>query len=115
MDDNVILLPHHSDFFHPDLTGAADAVIGKTGYSTIAEVYHAGVPFGYIACPHNPESALLTEFIENRMAGSEISETEFHEGSWLSQLQRLLDLPHIKRNEPNGADQIAQFMLGLLS
>ncbi len=114
-DDNVILIPHHSDFFHPDLTCAADAVIGKTGYSTIAEVYHAGVPFGYIACPNNPESALLTEFIENRMAGSKISETEFHEGSWLSQLQRLLDLPHIKRNEPNGADQIAQFMLGLLS
>jgi len=113
-DHNVILLPHHSDFFHPDLTNAADAVIGKTGYSTIAEIYHAGVPFGYIPCPNNPESAMLAAFIESRMAGSEISEMEFQDGSWLSQLNGLLDRAHIKRNDPNGADQIAEFVLDLL-
>lgn len=113
--DNVTLIPHHSDFFHPDLASAADAVIGKTGYSTIAEVYHAGVPFGYIPSPNNPESALLAAFIESRMPGSEISETELQDGSWLSHLKKLINLPRIKRDEPNGADQIAQFMLGLLS
>ena len=110
----MTLIPHQSDFFHPDLTNAADAIIGKTGYSTIAEVYHAGIPFGYIPCPNNPESALLAAFVENRMDGSEISEMEFHDGSWLSQLKGLLDLPRIKRNEPNGADQIAKFVLDLL-
>jgi hypothetical protein len=114
-EDNVILIPHRSEFFHPDLTHAADAVIGKTGYSTIAEVYHAGVPFGYIPLPNNPESAVLTAFIQNRMSGLKIRETEFHDGRWLSQLQRLLNLPHINRNEPNGADQIAQFVVGALS
>jgi UDP:flavonoid glycosyltransferase YjiC (YdhE family) len=47
--DNLIILPHQSDFYHPDLVNACDAVIGKVGYSTLAEVYHAGVPFGYVA------------------------------------------------------------------
>lgn len=112
--DNITLIPHHSDFSHPDLAGAADAVVGKTGYSTIAEVYHAGVPFGYIPSPNNPESAMLAAFIENRMAGSKISESEFQNGSWLSQLKNLLNLPRIKRDEPNGADQIAQFLFNLL-
>jgi uncharacterized protein (TIGR00661 family) len=113
-EDNVILIPHRSEFFHPDLANTADAVIGKTGYSTIAEVYHAGVPFGYIPLPKNPESAVLTAFIQNRMNGLEICETEFHDGRWLSRLQPLLDLSSIKRKDPNGADQIAQFVMNQL-
>lgn len=112
--DNVTLIPHRSDFFHPDLANAADAVIGKTGYSTIAEVYHAGVPFGYIPCPTNPESELLAAFIKSRMTGSVIDENEFHDGRWLSHLKKLLDLPRITHDDPNGADQIAQFVLNLL-
>ena len=114
IEDNVILIPHRSEFSHPDLTHSADAVIGKTGYSTIAEVYHAGVPFGYIPRPNNPESAVLTAFIQNRMSGLKIHETEFHDGSWLSHLQPLLDLPSIKRTDANGADQIAQFVMNQL-
>jgi hypothetical protein len=31
---NLVLLPHHSGFYHPDLVNASDAVIGKVGYST---------------------------------------------------------------------------------
>ena len=42
--DNVVHLPYHSEFFHPDLINAADVVIGKLGVSTIAEAYHAGNP-----------------------------------------------------------------------
>jgi hypothetical protein len=57
---------------------------------------------------------MLAAFIESRMAGSEISEMEFQDGSWLSQLNGLLDLAHIKRNDPNGADQIAEFVLDLI-
>jgi hypothetical protein len=49
IEDNLVFLPRHSDLFHPDLVNACDAVIGKAGYSTVAEVYYAGVPFGYIS------------------------------------------------------------------
>ena len=61
---NVIMLPHRSDFFHPDLIAASDAVVGKTGYSTLAEVYQAGVPFGYVKRPHFRESEVLGAYME---------------------------------------------------
>ena len=113
--DNIFLVPHHSDFFHPDLVNASDAVIGKAGYSTIAEVYHAGLPFGYIPCPNNREAKRLVEFIEQEMSAYAISESEFQNGNWISQLNALIARPRIERNVPNGADQIAEFILNLLN
>ena len=47
-NENVIVLPHGSPFFHPDLVNASDCVVGKLGYSTLAEIYRAGVPFGFV-------------------------------------------------------------------
>jgi UDP:flavonoid glycosyltransferase YjiC (YdhE family) len=113
--DNLIFLPHHSEFFHPDLVNAADTVIGKAGYSTIAEVYHAGVPFGYIPCANNREAAKLVTFIEDEMSGLPIRESEFQSGSWTDQLNRLLQMPRIERKVPNGADQIAGFILNYMT
>jgi UDP-N-acetylglucosamine:LPS N-acetylglucosamine transferase len=115
INQNLILLPHHSDFFHPDLVNASDAVIGKAGYSTIAEIYNTGVPFGYIPATDNPESEKLVEFIQSEMTGSEISESEFQAGNWVNGLNDLVNMPRIDRNVPNGADQIAEFVLTLLT
>ena len=113
--ENLVFLPHHSDFYHPDLVNAADTVIGKAGYSTIAEVYHAGVPFGYIPCPNNREAPKLVEYIENEMSGLPISASDFQSGNWMGQLDHLLQMPRIKHHVPNGADQIAGFILNLLN
>ncbi|MCP4626190.1 MAG: hypothetical protein GY850_22170 [bacterium] len=44
IQDNCIILRHRSDYYVPDLVNASDAVVGKAGYSTLAEVYHAGIP-----------------------------------------------------------------------
>lgn len=110
-DHNLLLLPHHSKFFHPDLINAADAVIGKVGYSTIAEVYQAGVPFGHIARPRFPESKRLETFIEAYLNGLPISQAQFEAGRWLSLLPRLLGMPRLNHNRPNGADQVARFIL----
>jgi hypothetical protein len=110
----VVLLPHHSDYFHPDLVNAADAVIGKAGYSTVAEVYNAGIPFGYVGRPKFRETQALTAFIEQEMKGLPIAEAQFQSGSWLSSLADLLALPRIQRNDSYGADQIADFICKLL-
>ena len=108
--DNLALLPHHSDFFHPDLINACDAVIGKLGYSTLAEIYHAGVPYGYIPRSTFKESEVLEVFVKNQMNGCAISESQFQEGSWVSFLPEILALPGTKRNGPNGAVEAAQFV-----
>ena len=114
IQDNLILLPANSEFYQPDLINASDAVIGKVGYSTIAEVYHAGVPFGYSARARYRESEPLVDFIENKMHGFTISESEFNNGDWIHRIEDLLALPRIERKTPNGADQIAGFITSLL-
>jgi UDP-N-acetylglucosamine:LPS N-acetylglucosamine transferase len=110
----LVLFPHHSDFFHPDLLNACDAIIGKVGYSTLAEVYSAGVPFGYVARPKFRESQVLTAFIEQQIQGLAIAETEFRNGRWLSLVSDLLALPRIRRQGAAGADQVAYFLGELL-
>ena len=67
--DNLVILPHRSDFFHPDLVNASDAVIGKIGYSTLAEVYHVGIPFGYVARSNYRESEPMESFIQKTNDG----------------------------------------------
>jgi len=112
--DNLILIPHHTDLYHPDLINASDAVVGKIGYSTLAEVYHAGVPFGYISRPSFRESEVLAKYIEDKMVGFPIGEAEFQNGSWVSHIPDVLALPRVKRTEPNGSEQIADFIVRLL-
>jgi hypothetical protein len=114
IQDNLILLPENSEFYHPDLINASDAVIGKVGYSTIAEVYHAGIPFGYSARAHYRESAPLVNFIENKMHGFVIDQSAFINGDWIHRKEELLALPRVQRNTANGATQIAGFISGLL-
>ena len=111
---NLVRLPHHSDYFHPDLVNACDAVIGKVGYSTLAEIYYAGVPFGYVARSRFRESQKLVSFIENRMCGKPISGDQFYSGGWLSSLPALLALPRINRKDPQGAEQAARFVYDLI-
>jgi hypothetical protein len=112
--ENVQLLPPHSTFFHPNLLHACDAVVGKAGYSTVAEVYAAGVPFGYILCEAFRESNVLAAFIREHMLGIQVPETGFQNGEWLELIPKLLQLPKVSRPASNGAEQVARFVCQLL-
>lgn len=112
--DNLALLPHRSQFFHPDLVNAVDAVVGKVGYSTLAEVYHAGIPFGYISRDAFKESAVLVDYVVREMRGISIDAARFERGDWVAQLPNLLALPRLRRECPNGAAVIAGFVGELL-
>jgi hypothetical protein len=111
---NMVRLPLRSKFYHPDLVNASDALIGKIGYSTLAETYFAGVPFGYVERNNFRESAVLVSFVRNRMAGVPIRPDDFYNGSFFSFLSRLLSMPRLQRSKTNGAEQAACFILGLL-
>jgi len=112
--DNLIILPHQSDFYHPDLVNACDAVVGKVGYSTLAEVYHAGVPFGYVARSNYNESGSMVNFIKQQMPCIALEESEFQDGEWVSEIRELLALPRVHRKGVNGAAQIGEFILALI-
>ncbi len=111
---NLVLLPHHSYFFHPDLINAADAVVSKAGYSTIAEAFHAGIPFGYVSRDQFRESPILSAFIQGNMQGIEINGETFQSGEWLDSVSDLLDLGCSKPAVENGADQVANFLVNIL-
>jgi hypothetical protein len=112
--ENLILLPRQGGLFNPDLIRASDGVVGKLGYSTLAEVYHAGVPFGYIARRAFRESEVLAAFVKNEMQGLEIQERSFQDGSWVARIPDLLDLPRAERKGPSGSEAAARFIVNLI-
>jgi hypothetical protein len=111
---NFVLLSHHSDLFHPDLVNASDAVLGKAGYSTLAEVYYAGVPFAYILRPKFRESGVLKAYMQHHMHGLSVPETHLPNGRWTSVIEELLAAPRLRRSDVHGADQVARFIYDLL-
>lgn len=111
---NIVRLPYDSGFYHPDLVHACDGVIAKLGYSTLAEVFHAGVPYGYIPRSNFRETEKLEVFIKENMNGLCISEEAYRDGTWTSTLPELVKFPQIKRNCYNGTDQAASFLEELL-
>ena len=87
-------------------------LIGKAGYSTVAEAYRVGIPFGYVPREKFREAATMAKFIRAALGGFEISSADFESGRWIARLPDLLALPRLTRREPNGAQQIADFVLG---
>jgi len=100
---------------HPDLVAASDAVIGKVGYSTLAEVYHAGTAFGYLPRSQFRESGPLTAFIGQEMAGVEIAEQDLATGRLDRYLPALFTAEVPEPRYENGAGRCAQFLLDLLA
>ncbi len=113
--NNVVFLPQNAAFYHPDLVLAADAVVGKNGYSTLAEVCRAGVPYGFISRPDFRESPVLASWVRRHMAGIEFTEADFAGGAWLKRLDELLHLPVGEQCAPNGADAAAMHICNFLA
>ncbi len=107
----AVLLPHRSDFYHPDLIQAADAVIGKLGYSTIAEVHRAGVPFGYVPRPAFPESPPLEAWVQDHLPYRRIGADAFAEWGWLDDIEPLLAQSKRSPESPDGGELVAQRLL----
>jgi hypothetical protein len=103
-------------FYHPNLVAAATIVVSKAGYSTVAEVYHSGVPFIVVERPAFRESEPLIQFISDHNPTLPIAQGEFDSGAWL----RLLEDPRLKTVSPsrlvapireNGAVRVARIIL----
>jgi UDP:flavonoid glycosyltransferase YjiC (YdhE family) len=107
------LLPFHSELYHPDLVAAADAVIGKLGYSTLAECWCSGVPFGFVPRPSFPESPVLAAAITNEGAGVEVSADALTAASW-GWLEGVLAVPRVdggrRRGNAQAASAIAEWL-----
>jgi len=109
--DNVLLLSRDSDYYHPDLINAADLVVCKSGYSTVAECFQAGVPIITVNRTTFPESAILEKFCAAELNGQTVSQQEFLSGDWLGNLDQLRSGHRITPALINGADTVADLLL----
>ncbi|MGE0640430.1 MAG: hypothetical protein AB7G12_12265 [Thermoanaerobaculia bacterium] len=112
--DNLRLLPHHSPVHHPDLVAAADVVVGKLGYSTVAEAIAAGTRMLYVPRPGFRESAVLERFVVSRLPSASIAWNELESGTWVSQLAPLLSIPRPQPAPAPGAAMAARELLSIL-
>jgi len=107
-----VLLPHRTGFYHPDLVRAADLVVGKLGYSTVAEVVGLWRRFAFVPRPSFPESPVLEAYVRARGACAEIPPERFASLEWASQVRELLVGPVPPLEErPSGALVVAQEVL----
>ena len=106
-DRNLTLLPVRCPLHHPDLVRAADLVIGKAGYSTIAEVHAAGTPFGCFIRADYPEMGPLVEFIDREIPGRMLAPEQFADGTWLDELPELLAMQSVSRPSVSAAAECA--------
>ncbi len=113
-EGNLIFISGDSELFYPDLVASSDLIIGKIGYSTLAEAYNCGIPYGYVIRKRFPESWLLASFLEDHKRGAEVEEKALRDGTWLSDIDKLLSLGRRPPRTQNGALDIARFLLSIL-
>ena len=113
--ENVFLLSRSSNFYHPDIINAADLVVCKSGYSSVAECFQAGVPMVTVGRASFRESAILEQFSAAKLTGQVFSQEEFLSGSWLTRLESLFSIPRQTIAPQNGADTITDHLSPFLS
>lgn len=112
--DNVRFLSPQVPLHHPDLINGADLLVCKCGYSTIAECAQTTTPLCCVTRSDFAESAVLADYVVERLGGTILEERRFLSGSWLSDLP---DLLANRRSSPRetGNRRLAEWILPLLS
>lgn len=108
--EGVTILPERSAHYHPDLVAAADVVVGKLGYSTLAETAAAGGRLLFVPRPRFPESPVLAAWARRMLTAEELRPGVFAAGEWLGTLDRLLGEPPAAAVRADGAERVAQLL-----
>ncbi len=111
---NLLLLPHRTPLDHPDLVAAADCVVGKLGYSTVAEAFAAGTRFAFLPRPGFRETAVLERFARSHLPVLALDPREFAGGRWVGRLPALLAVPRPAPGDAAGAAAAARAIEALL-
>lgn len=112
--DNLLLLGKEDGPYHPDLLSAADVVVCKSGYSTLAECCQAGVRPITIGREDFPESVVLQRYAQEHLGGVAISPSAFLAGDWLELAAKMTSATPQSPFPENGAEQVAGFLHNLL-
>lgn len=108
---NLRLFDNNTRLYMPHLVRAADAVVAKLGYSTVAEVWREGRPLAYVTRADFREMPPLREWVAERIQGFEIRGEEFGAGEWIERLPELLETPPPAPQPRGGADMVVDFVV----
>ncbi|SJL09932.1 uncharacterized protein ARMOST_13314 [Armillaria ostoyae] len=75
------------DVYMPDLTAAADALLGKLGYGTVSECVDSATPFVYVSRPLFIEEHGLRLLLDNEGVGVELPRDSYEAGEWADAVQ----------------------------
>ena len=114
LPDNVTALPHRSRYHHPDLLAAADVMVGKLGYSTVAEAMAQGCPFAYVERTGFAEYDVLTRYVEAHVPTRRLSEGAFRRGEFGAAVRDLATRPRTEPVRAHGGAQVADILAGIL-
>jgi len=89
-------------------------VVGKLGYSTLAEVYQAATPYLFMQRRRFPESPALARFAERNLVCGELTEEEFEAANWPERLRDLQAARSTKAPEATGSQEAAGLISSLL-
>ncbi len=112
--DNLYFIDKETNLYHPDIINSVDFVVCKSGYSTIAECYQAGVPLACVSRSIFPESKVMEKFIRNNLDGKILTEDEFRTGKWVEKIPAVPKRKHPKTVKSNGAHLVTQFLKPLI-
>jgi len=107
---NLRLFDNGTHLYMPHLVRAADAVVAKLGYSTLAEVWREGRPLAFVTRDGFRETAPLREWATQRLPGFEIPGSTFAAGDWIDGVRGLATLPPPPPPAEGGADQVADYV-----
>jgi hypothetical protein len=113
-EKNQIWIPTMGGPYHPDLVAASDLVVAKLGYSTVAEVYHAGTPLAYLRRPTFPESPILEAFVEEHIPSAALPDDWLDNPATTRIIEDLLGAARPREIRPNGATAVAELILDSL-
>lgn len=100
---------------HEELICASDAVLGKPGYSTVAEVIAHERRFLYVPRSGYRENILLERGLAESACARSMPREDFASGRWRPHLDALFDQPPPPTAPPtHGAEAIADVLIELL-
>ncbi len=98
-----------------DLLASSDTLICKPGYGSFVEAACCGVPVLYVNRPDWPESPALIEWLQQHNLCREVSRSALEAGAIGAELQSIWDETQPARVIPDGATQVAAWLIRKLS
>jgi len=101
---------------YEDIILAADAVVSKPGYGIVSDCLANGTPLVYLERPDFREYGPLVAGIEQHVSARCLTISDLQNGGLLSAVEEVLTLGRRQSALPlNGADAVAQAILGMLA